>query len=64
MIDKKQVENVKCFNCFGTVINAAICTREIKFRVAMPKAVLSRKKTLFTVNLDVNLRKKLENFLF
>ena len=33
--------------------------REIKFRIAMAKAALSKKKTYFTSILDLNLRKKL-----
>jgi len=35
------------------------CTREIKSRIAMAKAAFSKKKTLFTSKLDLNLRKKL-----
>jgi hypothetical protein len=35
------------------------CTREIKSRTAMAKAAFSKKKTLFTSKLDLNLRKKL-----
>jgi hypothetical protein len=43
----------------GTLItNDAKCTREIKPRIAIAKAAFN-KKTLFTSNLDLNLRKKL-----
>ena len=39
--------------------NDGRCTREIKSRIAMEKAAFSKKKTLFTSKLDLNLRKKL-----
>jgi hypothetical protein len=59
MIDQKQLENVECFNCLGSMITSdARCTREIKSRIAMAKARFN-KKTLFTSKLDINLRKKL-----
>jgi hypothetical protein len=38
------------------VHNDSSCAREIKSRVAMAKAVLHRKKYLFTNKLDLNLR--------
>jgi hypothetical protein len=41
------------------VTNDARCTREIKARIAMPKAAFNKKKTLFTRILDSELRKKL-----
>jgi hypothetical protein len=60
MTNKKQSENDKYFNHFGSVINNAICTCEIKFRFAMTKAAFKRKKkALFTNKLDLNFRKKL-----
>jgi hypothetical protein len=37
----------------------ARCTREIKSRIAMAKAPVNKKKTLFTRKLDLHLRKKL-----
>jgi hypothetical protein len=37
----------------------ARCTREIKARIAMANAAFSRKKTLFTSKLDLELRRKL-----
>jgi hypothetical protein len=40
------------------ITNDAICTREIKPRIAMAKAAFN-KKTLCTSKLDLNLRKKL-----
>jgi hypothetical protein len=40
------------------ITNDARCTREIKPRIVMAKAALSKKKTLFTSKLDLNLRKK------
>ena len=39
--------------------NDGRCTREIKSRIAMAKAAFSKKKTLFTSKLELNLRKKL-----
>ena len=44
---------------FYPVSNDGRCTREIKSRIAMAKAAFSKKKTLFTSKLDLNLRKKL-----
>jgi hypothetical protein len=40
------------------ITNDARCTREIKSRIAMAKAAINRKNTLFTCKLDLNLRKK------
>jgi len=60
MIDQKQLENVECFKYLGSMlINDGICTCVIKSRIAMAKAAFSKKKTLFTSKLDLNLRKKL-----
>ena len=39
--------------------NDGRCTHEIKSRIAMAKAAFSKKNTLFTSKLDLNLRKKL-----
>ena len=56
----KQLENVECFKYFGSMLtNDGRFTREIKSRIAMAKAAFSKKKTLFTSKLDLNLRKKL-----
>jgi len=38
--------------------NDAICTPEIKSRIAMANAAFNKKKTLYTSTLDVNLRGK------
>jgi hypothetical protein len=46
MIDQKQLENVEYFNYFGSMINAARSTGEIKSRIATAKAAFN--KTLFT----------------
>jgi hypothetical protein len=60
MIHQNQLENVKYFNCFGSMItNDARCTREIKSRIANAKSALNNKKTLFTGKLESDLRKKL-----
>jgi len=46
MIDQKQLENVEYFNCLGTMITTdARFTHEIKYRIAMAKAVFSKEKT-------------------
>ena len=59
-IDEKQLENVEYFKYLGRMIrNDARRTREIKFRIAITKAAFSRKKTIFTCKLDLNLRKQL-----
>jgi hypothetical protein len=58
IIDQKQLENVECFKYMGSMLtNDGKC--EIKSRIAMAKAALNNKKTLFTSTLDLNLRKKL-----
>jgi len=60
MIDKKQLENVECFKFLGSMLtNDGRCTCEVKSRITMAKAAFSKKKTLFTSKLDLNLRKKL-----
>jgi hypothetical protein len=44
MISQKQPENVEYSNYFGSMTrNDAICTREIKSRIAMAKAVFNKK---------------------
>jgi hypothetical protein len=54
----KQLENVEYFNYLGSMItNGASCTREIEYRIAMAKAAFNKKKNLFTIKLDLNLRK-------
>jgi hypothetical protein len=59
IIDHKQLENVKYFNYFGSMIkNDARYTRKIKFRTTTEKLSFNRKKNLFTSKLDLNLRKK------
>jgi hypothetical protein len=50
MIFQKQLENLKYFNCFGSITNDARCTREIKSRIAVAKASLNRKTTLIPAN--------------
>jgi hypothetical protein len=53
---------VEYFKHLGSVIiNYAICTSEIKSKVAMEKAAFN-KKTLFTSKLDLNLRKNVDKF--
>jgi len=51
---------VECFKYLGSLLtNDGRCTCEIKSRIAMAKAAFSKKKTLFTSKMDLNLRKKL-----
>ena len=60
MTDHKQLENVKHLNYLCSMVtNDAICTREIKSRVAMAQAAFCKKKALFTRKFDLSLRKKL-----
>jgi hypothetical protein len=60
MISQTQTENVEYFNYLGsTITNNARCTQEITPWNAMAKAGFKKKKTLFTINLDLNFRKKL-----
>jgi hypothetical protein len=47
------------FDYLGSMINNARSIREIKLRIAMEKAAFNEKKTLFTSEVDLNLRKKL-----
>jgi hypothetical protein len=51
---------VESFKYLGIILtNDAICTCEIKCRIAMAKAAFNKKKALFTSTLDLELRKKL-----
>jgi hypothetical protein len=60
MIDQKQLENVECFKYLGSMLtNDGRCTCEIKSRIAIAKVAFSKKNTLFTSTLNLNLRKKL-----
>ena len=50
-IDRKQLENVKCFKYLGSMLTEdGRCTCEIKSRIAMAKATFN-KKNLFPANL-------------
>jgi hypothetical protein len=58
MKDQKHLENVEYFYCLSRMItNDARSTRKIKSTIAIAKAVLDRKKNLFTSKLEMNLRK-------
>jgi len=60
MMDQKQLENVECFKYLGSILtNDGRCTCENKYRIAMAKAALSKKRALFTCTLNLELRKKL-----
>jgi hypothetical protein len=59
MIHQEQLENVECFNYFGSIMtNNARCAREIKSRTVTANAAFNRKKTPFTSKLDLILRNK------
>ena len=47
------------FNYIDSITNDAICTREIKSRIAKAKAAFDNKKNHFTSKLDLKLREKL-----
>jgi len=50
---------VESFKYLGSILtNDGRCTCEIKCRIAMAKAALNKKRTLFTSTLDLELRKK------
>ena len=60
MVGQKQLDNVECFNYLGSMLtNDGRRTREIKSRISTAKVAFSKKKTLFTSKLDLDLRKKL-----
>jgi hypothetical protein len=51
---------VESFKYLGSILtNDGRCTCEIKYRIAMAKAVFNKKRTLFTITLDLELRKML-----
>jgi hypothetical protein len=57
MIDQVQSESVEyCNYLCGMVTNNVICTREFKYRIAVAKTAVNKKKTVFTGNLDLTLR--------
>ena len=60
MIDQKQLENVECLKCLGSILtNDERFTCEIKSTIAMAKAAFNKKKTVFTSKLELNLRRKI-----
>ena len=60
MTDQKQLENVESFKYLGSILtNDGRCTCEIKCWIAMAKAAFKKKRALFTITLDLELRKKL-----
>jgi hypothetical protein len=59
-IDQNQLENVESFKYLGSILtNDGRCTCEIKCRIAMAKATINKKRTLFTSTFDLELRRKL-----
>ena len=64
MIDQKQLENVECFKYLGSILtNYGRCTCEIKSRIAVEKAAFNKKKTLFTIKLDLNFEEETSKML-
>jgi hypothetical protein len=59
MVGQKQLENVESFKYLGSILTNGRCTCEIKCRIAMAKAAFNKKRTLFTITLYLELRKKL-----
>ena len=58
MKDQKRLDNVKYFSCVDIMLtNDARCTRDMKSRLAMAKAVW-KKKTLFTSKLDLKFKEE------
>jgi len=56
---QEQPEKVEYFKYLGSVItNDARCRREIKSRISMAKVAFNKNNNLFTIKLDLNLRKK------
>jgi hypothetical protein len=63
IIDQVQQDCVECCtNLVGMITNNVICKREFKYRMAVIKGAFNDRKTFFTGNLDLNLRKKLEKY--
>jgi hypothetical protein len=59
MIDQKQLKKNEYFSYLGSLIaNDVRYSRKIKFKITMAKAAF-KKNNLFTIKLDLNLRKKL-----
>ena len=59
MKGQEQPEKVEYFKYLGSVItNDARCRREIKSRINMAKVAFNKNNNLFTIKLDLNLRKK------
>jgi hypothetical protein len=60
MIDQKHPENTEIFNSSSNLmINHARFTLELKLKIDMAQAAISKKKTLFTSKPGLNLRKNL-----
>jgi hypothetical protein len=65
MTGETQLENVEYFHYLGSrTTNDAKFTREIKYRIFMTKAELSREKTVLNSRLDLYFRKNLSRATF
>ena len=63
-MDQKQVENVECFKCLGSMLtNDGRCTYEIKSRIAMAKAAFNKKKILFYQHIGLKFEEETSKML-
>jgi hypothetical protein len=63
LIDQKHPENMENFSYLSSMIkNDTRCIREIEYRIAMTRAALNKKRSLFNSNSGLNVRKKLLKF--
>jgi hypothetical protein len=59
-IDQKQLDSVESFKYLGSMLTKdGRCTCEIKSKIAMAKAAFNKKRTRFTIKMDLELSKKL-----
>jgi hypothetical protein len=64
MIDPKQMENVKYFNCFGNMImSGGRSTCELKSSIVMAKATFNNKNT-FHQQIELKLKKETSTLLY
>lgn len=59
-VENQQLEKVEHFKYLGSIITAdALCTKEVKVRIAMAKAAFIKQRLLLTSKLDLEMKKKL-----
>ncbi|KDR18382.1 hypothetical protein L798_07764 [Zootermopsis nevadensis] len=60
VIGNQQMENVEIFKYLGSIVTTdALCTKEVKARIAMAKAAFVKKRILLTSKLGLEMKKKL-----